>query len=120
MAIRVGKPIDRYGVGSTARDYTFVDDIVRGVLAAARYTEVSPFEIFNLGGSATTTLNELISLIEQTVGQKAIIRQLSDQPGDVPRTYADVSKAHKLLSYEPATPVAVGLQRYTEWLESKG
>lgn len=119
-AVRDGQPIDRYGDGGTARDYTFVDDIIRGVMAAARYTDVSPFEIFNLGGSATTTLNELISLIEQTVGKPAIIRQLPDQPGDVPRTYADVSKAHDLLGYQPATSVAVGLKRYAEWLNSRG
>lgn len=119
-SVRDGRAIDRYGDGGTARDYTFVDDIIRGVLAAACYTDVSPFEIFNLGGSATTTLNELISLIEQTVGKEAVIRQLPDQPGDVPRTYADVSKAHELLGYEPATPVAAGLRRYAEWLNSRG
>ncbi len=117
-AIREGKPIDRYGDGGTARDYTYVDDIIQGVVAAARYTDVSDFEIFNLGGSATTTLNELIELVENTVGRKAIIRQLPDQPGDVPRTFADVDKARRLLGYEPGTPVALGLKRYAEWVES--
>lgn len=117
-AIREGKPIDRYGDGGTARDYTYVDDIIQGVVAAARYTDVSDFEIFNLGGSATTTLNELIELVENTVGRKAIIRQLPDQPGDVPRTFADVDKARRLLGYEPRTPVDLGLKRYTEWVES--
>lgn len=116
-AIRDGKPIDRYGDGSTARDYTYVDDIIQGVLAAARHTENSSFEIFNLGGSATTTLNELILLISKTVGREALIRQMPEQPGDVPRTYADVSKAHRLLGYEPRTPVALGLQKYADWLE---
>lgn len=117
-AIRDGLPIDRYGDGSTARDYTYVDDIVQGVLAAARYTEHSDFEIFNLGGSATTTLSELISLIEETTGRQASIRQLPDQPGDVPRTYADVDKARRLLGYQPRTPVVRGLRRYADWLES--
>ncbi|HEX7261002.1 MAG TPA: NAD-dependent epimerase/dehydratase family protein, partial [Luteolibacter sp.] len=115
-AIRDGRSIDRYGDGSTARDYTYVDDIIRGVLAAAKYTDVSPFEIFNLGGSATTTLDELITLIGKTVGREPIIRQLPDQPGDVPRTYADVDKARRLLGYEPQTPIAQGLEKYAAWL----
>lgn len=114
-AIREGRPIDRYGDGSTARDYTYVDDIIRGVLAAAKYTDVSPFEIFNLGGSATTTLDELITLISETVGREAIIRQLPDQPGDVPRTYADVDKARRLLGYEPQTSIRQGIRKYFEW-----
>ncbi|MDP3851775.1 MAG: SDR family NAD(P)-dependent oxidoreductase [Luteolibacter sp.] len=114
-AIREGKPIDRYGDGGTARDYTYVDDIVQGVLAAAAYTEVSPFEIFNLGGSATTTLAELIAMIEQAAGGKAVIRQLPDQPGDVPKTYADVDKARRLLGYEPHTPIREGVRKYAAW-----
>lgn len=118
-SVREGKPIDRYGDGSTARDYTYVDDIIQGVLAAARYMEQSPFEIFNLGGSATTTLDELIALISKTVGRDAVIRQMPEQPGDVPRTYADVGKAHRLLGYEPRTPVAAGIQKYADWLASR-
>ncbi len=117
-AIREGRPIDRYGDGSTARDYTHVDDIIRGVLAAARYADVSPFEIFNLGGSATTTLAELIAMISKTVGREAIIRQLPDQPGDVPRTFADVDKARRLLGYEPQTPIADGIRKYVAWVEA--
>ncbi|MDF3059540.1 MAG: epimerase [Rariglobus sp.] len=114
-AILAGKPIDRYGDGSTARDYTYVEDIVRGIVAAARYTEKSAFEIFNLGGSATTTLNELIALVEDATGRKAIINQLPDQPGDVPRTFADVGKARRLLGYEPHTPINEGVRKYVEW-----
>ncbi len=109
-------PIDRYGDGSTARDYTYVDDIVCGILAAADYTAASAFEIFNIGGAATTTLNELIRLVESATGKKAEIRQLPDQPGDVPRTYADVTKAEKLLSYHSNTPIRDGIPRYVEWL----
>ncbi|WAC20182.1 SDR family NAD(P)-dependent oxidoreductase [Luteolibacter sp. SL250] len=116
--IREGQPIDQYGDGSTARDYTYIEDIVEGVLAAAAYTEVSAFEIFNLGGSATTTLSELISLVEDAVGNKAIIRQLPDQQGDVPRTYADVSKAQRLLGYEPKTPIREGIRKYAAWQEA--
>ncbi|RYD30484.1 MAG: NAD-dependent epimerase/dehydratase family protein, partial [Verrucomicrobiaceae bacterium] len=119
-AIREGQPIDRYGDGSTARDYTYIDDIVEGVLAATAHTEESAFEIFNLGGSATTTLAELISLVEDAVGRKATIRQLPDQQGDVPRTYADVSKAHRVLGYEPKTPIREGIRKYAAWLETSG
>lgn len=114
-ALLADRSIDRYGDGSTARDYTYVDDIVRGILAAADYTKQSPFEIFNLGGAATTTLNELIGLIEAAVGRKADIRVLPDQPGDVPRTYADVAKAEKFLGYHPMTPIREGILRYVEW-----
>lgn len=114
-AIHEGKPIDRYGDGSTARDYTYIDDIVQGVLAAAAHTRESSFEIFNLGGSATTTLAELIAMIEDAAGGKAIIRQLPDQPGDVPKTFADVDKARRLLGYEPRTPIREGVRKYAEW-----
>ena len=118
-SILAGKPIDRYGDGSTARDYTYVEDIVRGIIAAAAYTEKSSFEIFNLGGSATTTLNELITITEESIGKQAVIRQLPDQPGDVPRTYADVNKARTLLGYEPRTPIKDGIRKYVEWVRAR-
>jgi len=114
-AILAGKPIERYGDGSTSRDYTYVEDIVRGILAAAAYTEKSSFEIFNLGGSATTTLNELVALVEAATGRVANVRVLPDQPGDVPQTYADVSKAEKLLGYRPQTAIRGGVAKYVEW-----
>jgi UDP-glucuronate 4-epimerase len=118
-AILAGKPIDRYGDGSTARDYTYVYDIVQGVLAAARYAEKSSFEIFNIGGSVTTTLNELIALTEEAVGSKAIIRQLPDHLGDVPRTFADISKAARLLGYQPKTDLREGIAQYVQWCRRK-
>jgi UDP-glucuronate 4-epimerase len=118
-AIHEGRPIDRYGDGSTARDYTYIDDIVAGVLAATAYTTRSPFEIFNLGGSATTTLSELIAMIGEAVGKEAIIRQMPEQPGDVPRTYADVDKARRLLGYEPRTPIREGVRKYAGWFAGK-
>jgi UDP-glucuronate 4-epimerase len=114
-ALLKDQPIDRYGDGSTARDYTYVDDIVQGILAAAAYTEKSSFEIFNIGGAATTTLNELIGLVESATGKTAEIRTLPDQPGDVPRTFADVSKAESLLGYHPATAIRDGIPRYVSW-----
>ena len=114
-AIREGKPIEQYGDGSTARDYTYVDDIVGGIIASAIYTDTSPFEIFNLGGSATTTLSELIAIIEEVLAKKAEIILRPDQPGDVPRTYADVSKAKEILGYEAHTPIREGIVKYAEW-----
>lgn len=119
-AILAGRVVERYGDGSTSRDYTYVDDIVRGILAAAAYTEKSSFEIFNLGGSATTTLNELIALVEEAAGRKAELRVLPDQAGDVPRTYADVAKAGRLLGYAPRTAIAQGVARYVEWYRARG
>lgn len=116
--ILAGEPIQQYGDGSTARDYTYIDDIINGVVAAANY-EQSDFEIFNLGGSATTTLSELIAMIEAATGQKAIIERLPDQPGDVPLTYADVSKANKLLGYTPQTPIAKGIKKYVQWFSEE-
>ena len=114
-AILAGQAIDRYGDGSTSRDYTYVEDIVRGILAAAAYTEKSSFEVFNLGGSATTTLSELVALVEAATDRTAIIRVMPDQPGDVPQTYADVSKAEKLIGYRPQTAIREGVAKYVEW-----
>lgn len=112
-----GIPIDQYGDGSTARDYTYIEDIIQGVISAATY-EKSNYEILNLGGAETHTLSELIETIESAVGKKAIIRHLSDQPGDVPRTFADITKAKKLLGYSPTTPFSSGVRRYVDWIQS--
>jgi len=109
-----GNPIQQYGDGSTARDYTYIDDIVQGIVASMSYRE-TPFEIFNLGGSQTTQLSELIKLIEEALGKKAIINQIEEQPGDVRVTYADVSKAEKLLGYNVTTPIRYGVQKFVEW-----
>lgn len=113
-----GEPIQQYGDGSSARDYTYVEDIVEGVVSALNYRK-SKFEIFNLGGSATTKLHELISMVEAACGKSAIIEQLPDQAGDVPATYADVSKAQELLDYSPQTPIAEGIVKYVEWYRSR-
>jgi len=117
--ILAGETIQQYGDGTTARDYTYVEDIVEGILAAADYHDAD-FEIFNLGGSATTTLTELIKMIEEACGLRAKIEVVGDQPGDVPRTFADVSKAHNLLGYSPKTPIADGIKKYVEWFKKSG
>lgn len=115
--IMAGEAIDQYGDGSTARDYTFVGDIINGVMAAGRYS-ATDFEIINLGGSSPITLLDLISNIEEILGKKAAINYLPDQPGDVSLTYADVSKAHSILGYTPGTPLRKGLERYVEWVKN--
>lgn len=112
-----GKAIPVYGDGSTSRDYTFVGDTVKGILAAINY-EASDFEILNLGNSNTVTLTELIRAIEQTCGKDAIINRLPEQPGDVPRTYADIGKAQKLLNYRPSTSLREGLSLFYEWFKA--
>lgn len=109
-----GRPIQQFGDGSSARDYTYIDDIIEGVCAAAQYDD-SEFEIFNLGGSEVTTLSELISTIETVTGKKAEIEYLPDQLGDVPRTYADISKAKRFLGYAPQTRVADGIEKFLRW-----
>lgn len=113
--IEDGKPIDKFGDGTTARDYTYIHDIVDGIIGALNYTAGPICDIFNLGGSQTVTLNDLIAAIEQAVGKKAQINQLPDQPGDVPLTSADVSKARSLLNFNPTTHIAEGVPAYVQW-----
>jgi UDP-glucuronate 4-epimerase len=109
-----GKPIKQFGDGSTRRDYTFIDDIIQGVNGAIAY-EGEVCDVFNLGESQTTTLAELIGLIEKALGKKAVIEVLPEQPGDVPLTYADISKARQALGYRPSVCVEQGIPRFVEW-----
>lgn len=113
-AILAGKPITMYGDGSTSRDYTFVDDIVAGIIGAIHYDQTG-YEIVNIGNNYSISLKELISALEEVLGKKAIIEQLPEQPGDVPKTFADISKAKKLFGYEPKTPLKVGLEAFRDW-----
>ncbi len=112
--IHDGQPIDQFGDGLTRRDYTYIGDIIQGVLGALEY-DGAAFDIFNLGESATTPLRDLIALIEKSLGRTARINRLPEQPGDVPLTCADVSKARRLLGYRPRTPIAEGIPRFVEW-----
>jgi UDP-glucuronate 4-epimerase len=113
-AILKDEPIAMYGDGSTSRDYTYVNDTVQGILAAMDYNK-SGFEIINLGNNYTVSLKELIAGIEDVVGKKATIKQLPEQPGDVPRTFADISKAKSLLNYQPKTELKTGLKNFYDW-----
>lgn len=109
-----GQAIDQYGDGSTRRDYTFIDDVLQGIVACLTY-EGQLCDVFNLGESETTTLRELIEQIEAALGKKAIINQLPEQPGDVPLTYADISKSRRLLGYNPTTKISEGIPKFVEW-----
>lgn len=115
--IAEGRPIQMFGDGTTRRDYTYVDDIIQGVRASMDY-DGAMHEVFNLGESQTIELKELIALIEQAVGQKAIIERQPVQPGDVPITFADISKAKELLDYHPTTKIADGIPKFVEWFKS--
>ncbi|MFN9704073.1 MAG: GDP-mannose 4,6-dehydratase, partial [Planctomycetota bacterium] len=108
-----GKPIPFFGDGSSRRDYTYVDDIVAGVAAAS--TPPRPFAVYNLGGSATTSLAELVAHLERALGRKAELQRLPDQPGDVPITVADVALAERELGYQPRVGVAEGVERFCRW-----
>jgi UDP-glucuronate 4-epimerase len=112
--IYAGQPIDQFGDGTTRRDYTYIDDVIQGTMAALNY-DGSPFDIFNLGESETIQLKDLIAAIEKALGKKAKLNRLPEQPGDMPLTCADISKARKLLGYNPATPFRDGLPRFIDW-----
>ncbi len=108
------QPIPMFGDGTTRRDYTFIDDIIQGVRAAIDYDKTN-HEIFNLGESETIELKDLIVLLEENLGKKAIIERKPMQPGDVPLTFADISKARELLNYNPNTKIEQGIPKFTEW-----
>jgi UDP-glucuronate 4-epimerase len=111
--IRAGKPVPVYGDGLTARDYTYISDILEGVMACTRM-ELG-YEIFNLGESQTVRLDHLIELLEQALGRKAIIDRQPAQPGDVPLTCADISKARARLGYQPRVKIEEGIGHFVQW-----
>jgi UDP-glucuronate 4-epimerase len=115
--IAAGKSIPVFGDGSTARDYTYISDIVDGVMACVE--KKFGFEIFNLGESQTVTLNRLIELLEQSLGKKAIIERHPAQPGDVPLTYADITKSRKHLGYSPKIKIEQGVPLFIEWFRKQ-
>jgi len=112
--IHAGEPIDQFGDGTTRRDYTYIDDIIQGTMAALKY-EGPMFDVFNLGESETIQLRDLIAAIEKTLAKKAKINRLPEQPGDMPLTCADISKARKLLGYNPKTKFEDGLPKFVDW-----
>jgi len=114
--ISAGWPIPVFGDGTTRRDYTYIDDIIAGVRAAMDYHQ-SKYEVINLGESRTVELRELIGLLEQELGRQAEIDRQPLQPGDVPQTFADISKARRLLGYDPQTRIEKGIEKFVEWFK---
>ena len=112
--INNGEPINFFGDGNTLRDYTFVKDTVGGIVAAMNYDR-SDFEMINLGNNNPVTLSQLVSTIEKVLNKKAILNKLPEQQGDVPVTCADISKAQRLLKYDPATKLEDGLRKFIDW-----
>ena len=116
--IAAGRPIPLFGDGQSRRDYTYVDDIIAGLVAAMRY-EASDYEVINLGESATVELQRLVELLEQALGKRAVIDHQPAQPGDVPLTYANIDKARRLLDYRPQTPIEAGIEKFAAWFMQK-
>ena len=112
--ISEGKPIPVFGDGMTRRDYTYIDDIIDGVVAAINYDK-SDYEVINLGESRTVELRELITLLEKELDAHAIIDRQPPQPGDVPQTFADITRARRLLGYIPQIQIEEGLHRFVDW-----
>jgi UDP-glucuronate 4-epimerase len=118
-AIAQGLPVTLFGDGTSRRDYTYIDDIVSGTVAAIEAVAPGRYEIINLGGTHTISLRELVELLERVIGKPAVLDWQPMQPGDVPVTYASVERAQSLLGYQPTTPPAVGLARYWEWVQRR-
>lgn len=116
--IEAGEAIPVFGDGSTRRDYTFIDDIIEGIIGSL-YFNGSNYELINLGNDQTVTLSQMIETIEGVVGKKAIVDRQPEQPGDVSQTWADVSKAKKLLGYEPATSFKDGVEQFIKWRNNR-
>lgn len=113
-----GEEIVLFGDGSSARDYTYIDDIIQGVIAALEYEE-DKYEVFNLGNSSPVKLNDLVVAIEKALGVKAKIKRTGDQPGDVPITYADITRSREKLGYNPSVSLEKGLKIFVEWLRGE-
>jgi UDP-glucuronate 4-epimerase len=113
--ISAGRPIPVFGDGSTARDYTYISDILEGIIACTR--REFGYEIFNLGESQTVTLNSLVDLLEKSLGQKAIVEHQPTQPGDVPLTCADICKAREKLGYNPQVKIEQGIPLFVNWFK---
>lgn len=111
------EPIQMFGDGNTIRDYTYIDDIVSGIISAIKYNETQ-YEIFNLGGGSPVSLKEMIKCIEKNIGKKAIIEKLPMQAGDVDKTAADISKAKKYLNFYPKTSFNEGIKKFIVWYKN--
>lgn len=116
--ISEGKPVPVFGDGTTRRDYTYIEDILAGVRAAIDYDKTN-YEVINLGESRTVELRELIALLEKELDLRAVIERQPMQPGDVPQTFADISKARQLLGYNPQTQIEDGIRLFVDWFRNE-
>jgi UDP-glucuronate 4-epimerase len=117
-AIAQGREIPMFGDGSTERDYTFVTDIVQGIVGAIDHPE--PFAIYNLGESRTVELRRLIELIGEALGRKPLVKQLPEQLGDVRRTFASIDRARQSLGYAPKVAIEEGIREFVAWMRAQG
>ena len=117
QAILEGKSFPFYGDGSTARDYTYIDDIVDGIVRCME--RVDGYQLFNLGNNVPISLIDLVKILEETLDKKAIYDQLPMQPGDVDITWADITRAKQRLGYDPKTPFKEGIAHFCHWLLKK-
>jgi UDP-glucuronate 4-epimerase len=118
--ISAGQPIELFGDGSTSRDYTFIDDIVDGVVAAIDQEASEPdYRIYNLGGSRPVPLSKLVDLLSAALGKQAIVTYGLEQPGDMKRTLADLTRVRKALGYAPKISMEAGIARFVEWLKTQ-
>mgnify|MGYP003633699550 CR=1 FL=1 len=117
--VAAGEPITLFGDGSSSRDYTFVEDIVAGVLAAYERIDAHGYRVWNLGGDHPITLSELVTIIGETVGREPVIERRPMQPGDVERTWADLTRSRAELGYDPKTPVRAGIERQFAWMRGR-
>jgi UDP-glucuronate 4-epimerase len=108
------KPIPFFGDGSTSRDYTYIDDILKGIIAAMNYDK-SNYEIINLGNNRSITLLQLLEVVENIIGKKAVLEKLPVQLGDLPHTFANIEKAKNLLGYNPSTDITTGIENFGKW-----
>ncbi len=118
-AIARGLPVTLFGDGTSRRDYTFIDDIVSGTVAAIEAVEPGAYELVNLGGTHTISLRELVETIERTIGRPAVIDWQPMQPGDVHVTYANIDRARALLGYQPTTRPEAGIAAYWQWSQGR-
>jgi UDP-glucuronate 4-epimerase len=115
--ISAGRPIELFGDGHTSRDYTFIDDIIDGVVAAIDQPGAPAFRIYNLGGSRTTTLMRLVELVSEAIGREPVIEWHPEQPGDMHRTLADLTLSGEALGYAPKVPIEEGIGRFAAWFK---
>jgi len=114
-ALLEGRPIKVFNHGKMQRDFTFIDDIVSGVIASLTVPDLERYEVINLGNHKPEELMDMIQEISKAVGVEPEMKMLPLQPGDVPSTYADIERARQKLGFEPTTPISVGIPKFVDW-----